>query len=98
MSQYSKFSDKMSKAENFMAGANRICLEISSKAEEAKDDLEELTGWVREVALAIETNDTSSIFSCFGADGEFEWNKDYIVFRLRDLIGECYPKEPNNEQ
>ena len=75
-----------------------IMIEKTGLLEEKDGELEELTSWVREVANAIESDDTSSIFSCFGADGKAEWNKEYIVFRLRDLIGECYKDENGKER
>jgi hypothetical protein len=95
---YNRFHKKISKAERLLGQATMIAINITGEAEEAEGNLDELRGSVRDVANYIEADDTTQIFTCMGADGEPEWNKEYIVFRLRDLIGECYTDEHGNER
>jgi hypothetical protein len=80
-------------AENGLEALSEYAHKLNLTSDQIKDELEELKDWIREVANYIETDDTTQIFSGFGADGEPEWNKEYIVFRLRDMLGECYTDE-----
>ena len=94
----SKFINKMSKAESLMDEATNIYIRQGGKLEEAEMALEEQTRLIRDMANYIETDDTTKIFSCFGPNGEPVWSKEYIVFRLRDTIGECYTDENGKER